>query len=154
MRPYGRAKFFRDCARFGFLNEKMHNLPLFYLFGSLFKKICCFLALFVCAKLLNRNIGRAKQIVFRKSAHKQFVFLRIILQDRLLTFSQLWSKYWGKLCADIFRDTLQRCRRYAAPGGRKVRIEKKWKTSHFYHPKPHPTTPAAYVSYINVFIPK
>ena len=68
MRPYGRAKFFRDCARFGFLNKKMHNLPLFYLFGSLFKKICCFLALFVCAKLLNRNIGRAKQIVFRKSA--------------------------------------------------------------------------------------
>ena len=68
MRPYGRAKFFRDCARFCFLNKKMHNLPLFYLFGSLFKKICCFLALFVCAKLLNRNIGRAKQIVFRKSA--------------------------------------------------------------------------------------
>ena len=68
-RPYGRAKIFRDCARFGFFNKKMHNLPLFYLFGSLFKKICCFLALFVCAKLLNRNIGRAKQIVFRKSVH-------------------------------------------------------------------------------------
>ena len=45
----------------------MHNLPLFYLFGSLFETFWCFLALFVCAKLLNRNIGRAKQIVFRKS---------------------------------------------------------------------------------------
>ena len=70
MRPYGRAKFVRDCARFGFLNEKMHNLPLFYIFGSLLKKCCCFLALFVCAKLLNQNIGRAKQIVFRKSAQR------------------------------------------------------------------------------------
>ena len=25
MRPYGRAKFFRDCATFGFLNSKMHK---------------------------------------------------------------------------------------------------------------------------------
>ena len=26
MRPYGRAKFFRDCATFGFLNSKMHKI--------------------------------------------------------------------------------------------------------------------------------
>ena len=70
MRPYGRAKFVRDCAKFGFLNEKMHNLPLFYLFGTLFKKNCVFLSLFVCAKLLNRDIGRAKKIAFRKSEHE------------------------------------------------------------------------------------
>ena len=36
LRPYGRAKIFRDCARFGFLNAKMHNLPLFYLFKVIF----------------------------------------------------------------------------------------------------------------------
>ena len=68
MRPHGRAKFFRDRARFGFLNAKMHNLPLFYLFWVIFRKICLFLAHFVCAKLSNRNIGRAKKIAFRKSA--------------------------------------------------------------------------------------
>ena len=38
VRPYGCPKFFRDSTRFGFLKAKMHNLPLFYLFGSLFKK--------------------------------------------------------------------------------------------------------------------
>ena len=32
MRQYGRAKIVSDCARFGFLNAKTHNLPLFYLF--------------------------------------------------------------------------------------------------------------------------
>ena len=67
VRPYGRAKFFRDCARFGFLNAKMHNLPLFYLFWVIFQKICLFLAYFVYAKLSDRNIGRAKKITFRKS---------------------------------------------------------------------------------------
>ena len=67
MRPHGRAKFFRDRARFGFLNAKMHNLPLFYLFWVIFRKICLFLAHFVCAKLSNRNIGRAKKNAFRKS---------------------------------------------------------------------------------------
>ena len=67
MRPHGRAKFFRDRARFGFLNSKMLNLPLFYLFWVIFLKICLFLAHFVCAKLSNRNIGRAKKIAFRKS---------------------------------------------------------------------------------------
>ena len=35
--PYGRAQFFRDCARFRLLNPKMHNLPLFYLFWISFQ---------------------------------------------------------------------------------------------------------------------
>ena len=73
MRPHGRAKFFRDRARFGFLNAKMHNLPLFYLFWVIFWKICLFLAHFVCAKLSDRNIGRAKKITFRKSGHMSYV---------------------------------------------------------------------------------
>ena len=30
----------------------------------------------------------------------------------------------------------------------------RWETSHFCRPEPRPTTPAAYVWYINVFIPK
>ena len=60
MRPYGRAKFFRDFARFGFLNAKMHNLPLFYLFGSF---INIFFAHFVCAKLSNRYIGCGKKML-------------------------------------------------------------------------------------------
>ena len=37
VRPYGRATFFRDCARFGFLNAKMDNLTLLYLFGVIFQ---------------------------------------------------------------------------------------------------------------------
>ena len=42
MQPYGRAKFFRDCARFGFLNGKMHKLPLFYLFWVIFNFVVGF----------------------------------------------------------------------------------------------------------------
>ena len=42
VRPYSRAKLFRDCARFWFLNARMHNLPLFYLFGSFFIFFCPF----------------------------------------------------------------------------------------------------------------
>ena len=34
------------------------------------KKFVAFWPFFICAKLLNRNIGRAKQIVFRKSGGK------------------------------------------------------------------------------------
>ena len=70
MRPCERTvaqKNFRDRARFLFLNAKMYNLPLFYLFWVIFRKICLFLAHFVCAKLSNWNIGRAKIIAFRKS---------------------------------------------------------------------------------------
>ena len=40
VRPHGHAKFFRDRARFGFLNSKMHNLPLFYLFSVIFQTNC------------------------------------------------------------------------------------------------------------------
>ena len=43
MRPYGRAKNFRDCARFWLLNAKKHNLPLFYLFWVIFQFFCWFL---------------------------------------------------------------------------------------------------------------
>ena len=68
VQPYGRAKFFRDCARFGFLNAKMHNRPLFNLFWVIFQKNLFVFGPFVCAKLLNRNIGCAKKIAFRKSA--------------------------------------------------------------------------------------
>ena len=40
-------------------------------------------------------------------------------------------------------------------GGRKVeKEEKRWETFHFCHPEPLPNTPAAYVWYIYVFIPK
>ena len=40
-------------------------------------------------------------------------------------------------------------------GGRKVGNKKKsGKHPTFYHPEPRPTTPAAYVGHINVFIPK
>ena len=66
MRPHGRAKVFRDCARFGFLNAKMNNLPLFHLFWVSFNFLCWFLCHLVCAKLLNGNIGRAKKFAFRK----------------------------------------------------------------------------------------
>ena len=68
MRPHGRAKVFRDCARFGFLNAKLHNLPLFHLFWVSFQFLCWFLGHLVCAKLLNGNINRAKKFAFRRSA--------------------------------------------------------------------------------------
>ena len=61
VQPNGSAKIFRHCARLWLLNAKMHNLPLLYLFWVIFNLFCCFLAHFVCAKLLNRNIGRAKK---------------------------------------------------------------------------------------------
>ena len=53
---------------FKFLNAKMYTLPLFYLFWVLFHVFCWFLAHFVYAKLLNRNIGCVKKFTFRKSA--------------------------------------------------------------------------------------
>ena len=34
VQPLGRGTFFRDCARFGFLNVKVHNFHLFFFFGS------------------------------------------------------------------------------------------------------------------------
>ena len=36
VRPYGRAIFFRDCARVGFMNAKIHILLLFYLVWVIF----------------------------------------------------------------------------------------------------------------------
>ena len=36
LRPQGRAKNFKDYARFGLLKAKMHNSPLFYLFWVIF----------------------------------------------------------------------------------------------------------------------
>ena len=35
VKPYSCANFFRDCARFGFLSAKIHNLPIVYLFFNL-----------------------------------------------------------------------------------------------------------------------
>ena len=70
MRPHGRAKVFRDCARFGFLNAKMHNLPLFHLFWVSFQFLCWFWGHLACAKRLNGNIGRAKKFAFRRSGHQ------------------------------------------------------------------------------------
>jgi hypothetical protein len=52
---YGCAKFFRDFAKFGFLNAKMPKASLFYLFWVIF-----FLPLFVCAKLSEKNVGHKK----------------------------------------------------------------------------------------------
>ena len=68
MRPHSRAKVFRDCARLGFWNAKMHNFPLFHLFWVSFQFLCWFLGHLVCAKILNGNIGHAKKFAFRRSA--------------------------------------------------------------------------------------
>ena len=76
MRPHGRAKVFRDCARFGFLNAKMHNLPLFHLFWVSFQFLCWFLGHLVCATLLNGNIGHAKKFAFRRSAYRRSAYRR------------------------------------------------------------------------------
>ena len=65
VRPHGHAKVFKDCARFGFLNAKMHE---FHLFWVSFQFLCWFSGHLACAKLLNRNIGPAKKFTFRRSA--------------------------------------------------------------------------------------
>ena len=60
VRPYGRAKKFRDCARLEFLNKKIHNDSKFYLLWVLFVFFIDVLDYFVCKKLLSRHFGRAK----------------------------------------------------------------------------------------------
>ena len=63
------GKIFQRLRKIWVFEQKMQNLPMLYFFGSFFIfYFFCFLACFVCAQLLNRNIGCAKKITFRKSA--------------------------------------------------------------------------------------
>ena len=59
-----------EIAKIWVLTEKCTIITVFTFFRSFFQqKNVGFLALFVCAEVLNRNIGRAKKNTFRKSAH-------------------------------------------------------------------------------------
>ena len=69
VQPHGRAKFFGDRARFGFLNAKMHNLPLFYLFGSFSKKIVFFWRILIAQNFQTEMLIAEKKIAFRKSGY-------------------------------------------------------------------------------------
>ena len=60
MRPCGRAKIFRYCARFGFLNPILHNSPHFHHFWVISLIFLGFLCPFTCAKFSNKKFGRAK----------------------------------------------------------------------------------------------
>ena len=63
MQPYGRATFFRDCARFGIFNAKMHNLLLFYLFGVIFHFFWLFFAYFVCKNFQTEVLVAHKKLL-------------------------------------------------------------------------------------------
>ena len=60
-------KFSEIAQDFGFWTKKCTIYHWLTFFGSFFKLFCWFLANFVCTKLSNRNIGRAKKFAFRKS---------------------------------------------------------------------------------------
>ena len=66
MRPHGRAKVFRDCARFGFLNAKMHNLPLFHLFLGQFSIFMLVFWPFSLRKTFERKYWSRKKVRFQK----------------------------------------------------------------------------------------
>ena len=68
MRLYGRATFFRDCARFGLFNAKMHTLPLFYLFGVIFDFFGCFLPILL-AKNFQTEVLVAHKKLLLESLH-------------------------------------------------------------------------------------
>ena len=64
MQAHGRAKVFRDCTRFGFLNAKMHNLPLFHLFWVSFKFLCWLFWPFSLRKTFERKYWSRKKVRF------------------------------------------------------------------------------------------
>ena len=58
---YSRAKIFRDCARFGFVNTKMQNLHMFYLFWvAFFQFFGWYLAYLVLQNLLTEILVAQK----------------------------------------------------------------------------------------------
>ena len=64
MRPYGWEKIFRDCARFGFFNAKMHNLSPFYLFfWVFFVSLGGVLPYFVSAKLFDNKFSLKRKLL-------------------------------------------------------------------------------------------
>ena len=58
MQPYGCAKFFRDCAKFGILKPKLHKILQFYTFRVVFEFVCPIL--FVPNFLTNFLVARKK----------------------------------------------------------------------------------------------
>ena len=59
-----------DCPRFGLLNAKLHNLPLFYIFGSFF-----YLLLFVFSPFCLRKTFEQKYWSRKKNALRKSVFV-------------------------------------------------------------------------------
>ena len=82
MRLHGCAKFFRDSARFGFLNAKMHNLPLFYLFWVIFEKNVCFWPILFAQNFQTEILVTQKKIACRKSDLNLLLFVLILLFNR------------------------------------------------------------------------
>ena len=92
MRPCDRtvAQNFPEIAQdLVFWTQKCTIYHCLTFLGSYFKLFCWFLAHFVCAKLLNRNIVRAKKIAFRKSAYSLYMEERLAGKKNSVKFSHI-----------------------------------------------------------------
>ena len=94
MQPCDRTvaqKFSEIAQDLGFWTQKCTIYHCFSFFWSFFKKHFFFSAHFVCAKLSNRNIGRAKKIAFRKSGYRliKYIFSLNVLEHFIM--GQLFS---------------------------------------------------------------
>ena len=78
VRPCCRAKMFRNCAKLGFLNPKMHNLPHFHLFGVISLIFKSFFMPFYLRKISQQKSRHAKLFAFRKSVSS------LVIPDHML----------------------------------------------------------------------
>ena len=95
VRPHGRATFFGDRTRFGFFNTKMHNLPLFYLFGSFLKNIFCFLPILFVQNFQTEILITEKKMFFRKSGNMSHVTCNFFY---FFLFLQTGEAYGWRVC--------------------------------------------------------
>ena len=72
------------------------------------------------------------------------IFSQLVFQQNRK--ARILKKEWFKEWSAIWY--------YMARWEKSGKGKNRWETSHFCRPEPRPTTPAAYVWYINVFIPK
>ena len=85
VQPQGRTIFFKDCARFLFLNAKMHNLSRFFLpFFGPFRIFFMFWTILFAQNFRLETLGAQKKNYFRKSGKQicqklQMIFFRICM---------------------------------------------------------------------------
>ena len=103
MRPYGGAKFFRDWVRFGFLNVKMHNFPLFYLFWVISKKNCWLLSHFFFFKSSSGHLGQKSHL---EKSKKTAIHFHLWISNLPPTPYTLWPKLINFTLRNFFYQNL------------------------------------------------